>query len=78
MKQQYRSLSATEIGKNPIPVENIDLNPAFADGDKVFHQSFGDGVVVSVKGGVATVCFKNPKYGIKKLALSIAPLKKVE
>ncbi len=78
VKQQYRSLSATEIGKNPIPVENIDLNPAFADGDKVFHQSFGDGVVVSVKGGVATVCFKNPKYGIKKLALSIAPLKKVE
>lgn len=77
-KQQYRSLSATEIGKNPIPVENIDLNPTFADGDKVFHQSFGDGVVVSVKGGVATVCFKNPKYGIKKLALSIAPLRKVE
>lgn len=77
-QQKYRSLSATEIGKNPIPVENIDLTPTFSDGDKVFHQSFGDGVVVSVKGGVATVCFKNPRYGIKKLALSIAPLKKVD
>ncbi len=79
-KQKYRSLSAGEIGRSPIPTENVDLNltPDFSDGDKVFHQSFGDGVVVSVKGGVATVCFKNPKYGIKKLALSIAPLKKVE
>jgi DNA helicase-2/ATP-dependent DNA helicase PcrA len=77
-RQKYRSLNANEIGKNPIPLENIDLTPNFSDGDKVFHQSFGDGVIVSVKGGVATVCFKNPKYGIKKLALSIAPLKKVE
>lgn len=77
-QQKYRSLTAAEIGHSPIPVEHIDLNPSFADGDKVFHQSFGDGVIVSVKGGVATVCFKNPKYGIKKLALSIAPLKKVQ
>jgi DNA helicase-2/ATP-dependent DNA helicase PcrA len=76
--QKHRPLNTSQIGTNPIPVENIDLNPSFADGDKVFHQSFGDGVIVSVKGGVATVCFKNPRYGIKKLALSIAPLKKVE
>lgn len=76
--KKHRPLNTSQIGTNPIPVENIDLNPSFADGDKVFHQSFGDGVIVSVKGGVATVCFKNPRYGIKKLALSIAPLKKVE
>ncbi len=77
-KQKHRSLSAGEIGGSPIPVEPPDFTPEFSDGDKVYHQSFGDGVIVSVKGGVATVCFKNPKYGIKKLALSIAPLKKVE
>lgn len=78
-QQKYRSLNSSEIGRNPIPVESPpDFTPEFSDGDKVFHQSFGDGVVVSVKGGVATVCFKNPKHGIKKLALSIAPLKKIE
>jgi len=77
-QQKYRSLNTSEIGTSPIPVENVDLTPDFSDGDKVFHQSFGDGVVVSVKGGVATVCFKDSRYGIKKLALSIAPLKKIE
>jgi DNA helicase-2/ATP-dependent DNA helicase PcrA len=75
--RKSRSLSVSEIGGSPIPSETVDLSPEFADGDKVFHQTFGDGVVVSVKGGVATVCFKNSRYGIKKLALSIAPLKKV-
>jgi len=74
--QKHRPLNASEIGKQPIPVERVAVE--FTDGDKVFHQTFGDGVIVSVKGGVATVCFKNTKYGIKKLALSIAPLKKIE
>jgi transcription elongation factor GreA-like protein len=49
----------------------------YNDGDRVFHQTFGEGTVVSVKGGVATICFKSKKYGIKKLALSIAPLTKM-
>ena len=74
--QKHRPLNKSEIGKQPIPVERVAVE--FTDGDKVFHQTFGDGVIVSVKGGVATVCFKNSKYGIKKLALSIAPLKKIE
>lgn len=51
--------------------------PEFQDGDKVFHQSFGEGTIISVKGGVATICFKAKKHGIKKLALSIAPLEKI-
>jgi DNA helicase-2/ATP-dependent DNA helicase PcrA len=51
--------------------------PEFQDGDKVFHQSFGEGTIISVKGGVATICFKAKKHGIKKLALSIAPLQKI-
>ena len=74
----YGKLTEGKMGSTPIPTEIVDLTPTYSDGDKVFHQSFGNGVVVSVKGGVATVCFKNPKYGIKKLALSIAPLRKVE
>ncbi len=58
-------------------IPDIEEIPVFSDGDKVYHEKFGDGVIISVVGGVATVCFKNVRYGIKKLALSVAPLKKV-
>lgn len=55
------------------PVEQLKLT----DGDRVLHRSFGEGVVINVSGGIVTVAFKDKKAGIKKLALSIAPLKKV-
>ncbi len=48
------------------------------DGDRVLHDTFGEGTVISLQGGVATICFKSKKYGIKKLALSVAPLRKIE
>ncbi|MGL5830720.1 MAG: 3'-5' exonuclease, partial [Candidatus Altimarinota bacterium] len=66
----WQSASAT-----PAPAKSN--GPEFQDGDKVFHQSFGEGTIISVKGGVATICFKAKKHGIKKLALSIAPLEKI-
>lgn len=89
--RQQRTLKQDEIGVRLIPdEEGVDMDRESAedmggsgaeqklsDGDKVFHQSFGDGVVISIVGGVATVCFKDPRHGIKKLALSIAPLKKI-
>lgn len=63
------------IGNKPIPVEKIAQ--AFNDGDKVSHKTFGEGMVINVIGGIATVAFKDPKVGIKKLALTIAPLEKI-
>ena len=48
-----------------------------AEGDRVHHDSFGEGRVVSIKGGVATVAFDALHHGTKKLALSIAPLRKI-
>lgn len=47
----------------------------FKDGDRVKHEEFGEGLVISVADDIATVAFK--KIGIKKLALSVAPLKKI-
>lgn len=47
------------------------------EGDRVRHDAFGEGRVVSVKGGVATVAFDALHHGTKKLALSIAPLRKI-
>lgn len=78
-ERQQRSLKAGELHYTPIPTEEYnDESITLSDGDKVYHQSFGEGTVVSVTGGVAAICFNNPRYGLKKLALSIAPLKKLE
>jgi ATP-dependent DNA helicase UvrD/PcrA len=46
-------------------------------GDAVFHDVFGEGKVLAIKGGVATVSFKSLHHGVKKLALSIAPIRKI-
>jgi DNA helicase-2/ATP-dependent DNA helicase PcrA len=74
-----RSLKSEELGYTPIPYEDYDdvEGVIFEEGDKVQHHTFGEGTVVSVTGGVASIAFNNPKYGLKKLALSIAPLKKI-
>ncbi|MBI2638307.1 UvrD-helicase domain-containing protein [Candidatus Peregrinibacteria bacterium] len=63
------------FGEKPIPVEKPLFE--FSDGDRVRHATFGEGMVVSVTGGIITVAFKNPQYGIKKLAITIAPLEKI-
>jgi len=47
------------------------------DGDQVVHDKFGEGTVIGVAGGIVTVAFRNGRYGVKKLAISIAPLRKV-
>jgi DNA helicase-2/ATP-dependent DNA helicase PcrA len=73
-----KHISIKDIGDKPIPVEEISPHVNLKDGDKVMHNSFGEGVVVTVQGDVATVAFKNPDVGIKRLALSIAPLVKIE
>ena len=44
-------------------------------GDKVEHDTFGEGVVVGVKGEVISIAFSAP-HGIKKLMGSHPALKK--
>ena len=51
-------------------------NQDFADGDKVSHNKFGQGMVISVEGQTITIAFDS--VGIKKLAKDIAPIKKIE
>lgn len=69
-------IAIEDIVDRPVPVEldeGVDLE--LSSGDKVSHNVFGSGIVVNVTGGVATVAFDDPKIGVKKLALSVAPLK---
>ncbi|MCC6643486.1 DNA helicase PcrA [Candidatus Peregrinibacteria bacterium] len=54
-----------------------DESPALQIGDRVSHQTFGEGEILEIKGGVATIRFDSIRYGTKKLALSIAPLKRL-
>ncbi|MEK7126972.1 MAG: UvrD-helicase domain-containing protein [Patescibacteria group bacterium] len=72
-------ISVSEIHDTPIPIEADEgIEIPFGSGDKVVHNIFGKGIVVDVKGGVITVAFEDSKVGIKKLALSIAPLKRIK
>lgn len=74
----HRELSTQELGYTPIPYEEYDEDGIqLNEGDKVAHATFGEGTVMNVTGAVAVVAFNNPKYGVKKMALSIAPLKKI-
>lgn len=68
----------SDIGNNPVPVEiDAGVDIELSSGDRVSHISFGNGIVVNVTGGVVTVAFEDAKVGVKKLALSIAPIKKI-
>ncbi len=78
---QEPAQESSNYGARPIPMETEDITPLetmdLSDGDRVRHRSFGEGVVISVTGGIVTVAFKDQKAGVKKLALSIAPLEKL-
>lgn len=77
--RDHQTIESEDLGYTPIPYEEYEEEAVTLNGgDKVSHASFGEGTVVSVTGGVATIKFKNPYYGTKKLALSIAPLKKID
>ena len=47
----------------------------FVQGDQVSHPKFGEGLVIDMTPSIVTVAFDS--VGIKKLAIGIAPLKKV-
>lgn len=65
-------------GVDEVPEDEFsDVIPEYSPGDRVRHRSFGEGVVATVQGGVITVAFKDPKFGVKKLAASVAPLEKL-
>ncbi len=49
--------------------------PDIQEGDKVSHNKFGEGLVLSVGGSVVTIAFDS--VGVKKLAKDIAPIKKI-
>lgn len=61
-------------GERELPDESAPL-PSYEVGDRVRHASFGTGIIRSIRGSVAEIEFP---AGLKKLALSIAPLEKID
>lgn len=66
-----RDIKFSELSTSPIskPI------PHFKDGDRVQHKIFGKGLIVASEGDIITVAFS--KAGLKKLSVSVAPLKKI-
>ncbi|MBU1089551.1 UvrD-helicase domain-containing protein [Patescibacteria group bacterium] len=73
-EESRRELKRRGFGEKMLPDENVFSPVEFAAGDRVYHPVFGEGVVVNVTGGVIDVRFPE---GMKKLAISIAPLRKI-
>ncbi len=79
-----QTYSYTETKKSTFKPQNIssvkaEEKPASTDiavGDRVSHQVFGEGVVVSAVKGVIQVAFSEP-YGVKKLLSNHPSIKKI-
>ena len=52
--------------------DDVDYGP----GDKVMHDVFGEGVVISIDGSVVSIAFAHP-HGVKKLLKGHKSIKKV-
>ena len=54
--------------------------PQFSVGDRVMHRKFGEGTVSAIRGSgnSASIVIEFIAYGVKELALSLAPLAKLE
>lgn len=61
--------TATEI-----KAESVNLNE-FSVGDRVLHNRYGEGLIISISGDTAKINFKG--IGVKELMITIAPLKKL-
>ncbi len=61
----------------PFKKEEINDNIEYKMGEKIIHDSFGTGVIVSIDKSILTVAFEYP-YGIKKLLKGHKTFRKVD
>lgn len=72
--KKYQGLCEDKIVRKEKAADGF-TKVALKGGERVAHQEFGDGIVVSAVGDVIVVAFK--KAGIKRLSLDYAKLKKI-
>lgn len=66
---------AKKAPQRTVKTVNLNTDSSWNSGDKVVHDSFGEGIVVGVKGETVSIAFGSP-HGIKKLMGSHPALKK--
>lgn len=71
----FRPYDALKRAKNATEKNASGSKEIFTAGDKVYHKKFGEGLVIDVSGSTVTVAFGS--VGVKKMAVGIAPLKKL-
>lgn len=54
----------------------VDEDVDYETGDKIMHDVFGEGVIISMEGSVVTIAFSHP-HGIKKLLKGHKSIKKI-
>jgi len=54
----------------------IDSSAEYTVGEKIYHDIFNEGIVISVDGSVLTIAFSHP-YGVKKLLKGHKSIKKI-
>ncbi len=59
----------------PTPLRKPQASATYRAGDRVRHESFGDGTVIDAKGDTVRVAF--PGQGIKVFSAAVAPMRKV-
>ena len=68
--------SETIFNKVSKPSKNVDTSIEYNVGEKVCHEEFGEGVIVSVEKTILTIAFPHP-YGIKMIMKGHKSIKKV-
>ena len=68
----YNSSSSTVISHNKTVTSS-----KYKNGDKVYHDVFGEGIVLKSEGGNVQIAFSLP-YGVKTIAASLPKLHKME
>lgn len=56
--------------------QNVSDDVDYQAGDKIVHDVFGEGIIISIDGSVVSVAFAHP-YGVKKLLKGHKSIKKV-
>ena len=76
IKQNQSESISLHVNQKSFDNKVIDDSVDYGPGDKVNHDVFGEGVVVSIDGSVVTIAFSLP-YGVKKLLKGHKSIKKI-
>lgn len=76
IKQDQSEVISLNSSKKSFIQKSVDDSVSYGPGDKVCHDVFGEGVVISIDGSVVSIAFSHP-YGVKKLLKGHKSIKKV-